>query len=78
MINDAETVATDHFVLFGNASEDFHITATEDAVVLIMSGEPIKENIVAHGPFVMNNQQEILQAFDDYNQGKFGYLEDQV
>ncbi|WP_222165725.1 pirin family protein [Edaphocola aurantiacus] len=78
VVNDAETVATDHFVLFGNAGEDFHITASEDAVVLIMSGEPIKENIVAHGPFVMNNQQEILQAFDDYNQGKFGYLEDQV
>lgn len=77
MINDAEAVPANHFVLFGNAGEDFHLTATEDAVVLILSGEPIKENIVAHGPFVMNSQQEILQAFEDYNQGKFGYLEDE-
>lgn len=78
LINDAEAVPANHFVLFGNAGEDFQITATEDAVVLILSGEPIKENIVAHGPFVMNNQQEILQAFEDYNQGKFGYLEDEA
>jgi redox-sensitive bicupin YhaK (pirin superfamily) len=75
LVNDTDNVATDHFALFKNDGEDFTIKATEDAVVLILSGEPINEPIAAHGPFVMNTRQEIMQAFDDYNRGKFGYLE---
>lgn len=73
-VND-ENVATDHFVLFENEGETFTIEATEDAVVLVLSGEPINEPIVAHGPFVMNTREEIVQAFNDVNLGKFGYLE---
>ncbi|MBS1747353.1 MAG: pirin family protein [Bacteroidetes bacterium] len=76
IINAAEKVATDHLALFENKGESFTIEATENAFVLILSGEPIHETIAAHGPFVMNTQAEILQAFNDYNQGKFGYLED--
>lgn len=74
-VNGKEKVATDHFALFENKGENFTINATEDAVVLILSGEPINEPIVAHGPFVMNTKEEIMQAFDDYNKGRFGYLE---
>ncbi|AQX13894.1 short-chain dehydrogenase [Elizabethkingia meningoseptica] len=69
-------VPVDHFVLFENQGEDFSIEATEDAVVLIMSGAPINEPIFAHGPFVMNTREEIIQAFDDFNRGKFGTLQD--
>jgi redox-sensitive bicupin YhaK (pirin superfamily) len=75
-VNDVENVPTDHLVLFENDGEDFSIQANEDAVVLVLSGEPINEPIAAHGPFVMNTQQEIVQAFEDFNLGKFGYLED--
>lgn len=70
-----EAVATDHFVLFENEGETFTIEATEDAIVLVLSGEPINEPIYAHGPFVMNTKEEIVQAFNDFNEGKFGYLE---
>lgn len=66
----------DHAVLFANDGETFTVEATEDAVVLVMSGEPINEPIVPHGPFVMNTREEIFQAFEDFNTGKFGYLED--
>src|SRR5690606_39086765 len=76
IVNDAETVPTDHFVLFENKGEEFSIEALEKSVVLILSGEPIREPIAAHGPFVMNSREEILEAFNDYNTGKFGYLED--
>ena len=76
MVNGEENAPTDHFVLFENEGENFTIEASEDAVVLIISGEPLKEPIFHHGPFVMNNRNEILQAFDDFNQGKFGFLED--
>lgn len=75
-INDKEEVPTDHLALMANDGESFTITAKEDAVVLVLSGEPINEPIASHGPFVMNTRAEILQAFDDYNHGKFGYLED--
>jgi len=40
-----------------------------------LSGEPINESIVSYGPFVMNTKQEILNAYDDLNNGKFGFLE---
>jgi redox-sensitive bicupin YhaK (pirin superfamily) len=59
-----------------NAGEEFTITASENSVVLVLAGEPIKEPIAAHGPFVMNTREEILQAFQDYENGKFGELED--
>lgn len=75
-VNNTETVPLDHFVLFRNEGETFIVTADENSVVLIMSGEPINEPIAAHGPFVMNTRQELIQAFDDFNKGKFGYLED--
>lgn len=70
-----KNVPTDHFLLFSNEGEEFTIKALENAVVLILSGEPINEPIVARGPFVMNTQQEVIQAMNDVNMGKFGYLE---
>lgn len=75
-VNDSEKVPTDHFVLFENSGEEFTVEATDDAVVLILSGEPINEPIAAQGPFVMNTREELMQAMNDYNMGKFGYLED--
>lgn len=75
-VNNSEPAPVNNFVLMANDGEDFTIQATEDAIVLILSGEPINEPIAAHGPFVMNTRQELIQAFDDFNKGKFGYLEE--
>jgi quercetin 2,3-dioxygenase len=75
-VNHQEIAPTDHFVLMANDGENFEVEATEDAIVLVLSGEPIHEPIVAHGPFVMNTRQEIMQAIEDFNQGKFGELAD--
>lgn len=75
-VNNTENIPADHFALFENDGEEFTIEATENAIVLILSGESINESIASHGPFVMNTQSEIMQAFNDVNMGKFGYLED--
>lgn len=76
VVNDEEEVPTDHLALMANDGETFEVEATEDAVVLVLSGEPIQEPIAAHGPFVMNSRDELVQAFEDFNNGKFGFLED--
>lgn len=70
------SVATDHFVLFKNEGEEISIEATEDTIVLILSGEPINEPIAQYGPFLMNTWEEVEQAISDVSAGKFGVLED--
>ncbi|HET8809832.1 MAG TPA: pirin family protein [Flavobacteriaceae bacterium] len=76
VINGKEETPTDHLALMANDGETFEIEASNDAVVLVLSGEPINEPIAAHGPFVMNTKEELIEAFNDFNNGKFGYLED--
>ncbi len=74
-VNGTEKVTTDHLALFENEGENFTIETSEDSIILILSGEPLNEPIYPHGPFVMNSREEIMQAFQDFNTGKFGYLE---
>jgi hypothetical protein len=75
-INNLKTAPENHFILFGHDGEDIIIEALDKSVILIMSGEPIREPIASYGPFVMNTETEIKQAYEDYNNGKFGFLED--
>ena len=62
-------------MLFDNKGSEFTIRADDDAEILILSGEPIDEPIASYGPFVMNTNDEIRQTIDDFNSGKFGYLD---
>lgn len=66
----------DDFVLFENEGEHIALEATTEAHLLLLNGEPIAEPVVQYGPFVMNSEREIEQAFADFSRGKFGYLED--
>jgi redox-sensitive bicupin YhaK (pirin superfamily) len=66
---------SNHFVLFANDGEYINISASEDSTILILSGEPIQEPLVAYGPFLMNTWEEIEQAISDFNLGKFGVLD---
>lgn len=61
-------------LMFSQDGADIKIKALEDSVALLLSGEPIDEPIVGHGPFVMNTRQEIDQAINDFNRGAFGSI----
>ena len=73
--NGNEVANADEFVYFKNEGTDIEIEALENCLVLVLSGEPINEPIAQYGPFLMNKPEEIQQAINDYNQGKFGYLD---
>ena len=55
-----------------DASQDARYTAGLD--VLLLGGAPIREPLAWGGPFVMNTKAEVLQAFQDYEQGKLGSI----
>ena len=61
-------------LMFSQDGEDIKIKALEDSVALLLSGEPIDEPIVGHGPFVMNTREQINQAINDFNRGAFGSI----
>jgi len=75
-INDTKTATEDSFVYFDRKGKIIYIEALKKSIVLILSGDPINEPIASYGPFVMNTQDEIKEAYEDYYNGKFGYLED--
>ena len=52
------------------------ICSSEESRMLLIAGRPIGEPVARHGPFVMNTQEEIEQAYQDYEAGKFGEVED--
>jgi hypothetical protein len=63
---------TNDLVAFEQEGTVVNVRAEEDAILLVGHANPNQEPIAAHGPFVMNTQEEIRQAFVDYQQGKFG------
>lgn len=67
-----DTVHAMHLAEFEPDGDELEIVAEGTTVLLLGHAEPIREPVVAHGPFVMNTRQEINQAIVDYQAGKFG------
>ena len=74
LVNDQHVAREAEFVLFGRTGGDISLEANSDATILVLSGAPIDEPVVAHGPFVMNTIGEIKQAMLDFHNGRFGSL----
>jgi quercetin 2,3-dioxygenase len=63
-------------VLFANDAPGLELVAEEETHVIVLSGEPFDEPVVAYGPFVMNTMEEIRDAIADVNRGGFGPVPD--
>jgi len=72
-VNDSLISAVE-LAMLDPAGEGVAIECEDDAMVLVLSGEPIDEPVVGQGPFVMNTRDEIRQAVVDYQNGRMGQL----
>ena len=73
-VNGSTKVGASEFVTFGRKGAGISIDADADSTVLILGGEPIDEPVVGYGPFVMNTEDEIRRAIQDYQSGRMGHL----
>ena len=53
------------------AADGVSVQAKQDSRLILVAGKPLREPIVQHGPFVMNTREQIEQALDDYQAGRF-------
>jgi quercetin 2,3-dioxygenase len=71
---DGRNVAEGDLAIFERSGESIRVTASSDAKLLVMDGQPIDEPVVGQGPFVMNSRTEIQQAFEEYQLGHMGEI----
>lgn len=74
LINDEEVVHNGQVAELSRNGENLMLEANDGATLLLLSGEPLNEPVVGHGPFVMNSEQEIITAINDFNSGRFGNM----
>ncbi len=61
------------FILFENKEGTIAIdNVSNDSKLIVLSGQPLNEPVIAGGPFVMNTREELKEALDDYRNGNFG------
>jgi len=73
IVNDTSAKAKD-LIWFNRDGQSLQFSAIKDTRFIILSGEPIGEEVTTYGPFVMNTQTEILEAMRDSQMGKMGVL----
>ena len=73
-VNGGQALGEAEIVRFERTGPAARLQADGDSIVLVMTGEPINEPVVGHGPFVMTSTQEIRQAITDFNSGRFGQI----
>lgn len=72
-VNEDKICKEGDFIIFDNIEGEILLESlTEESLFLVLSGEPINEPVVSHGPFVMNTLGEILDAYEDFRNNKFG------
>ena len=74
MVNGEQVLRAAEMATLGTDGTRISIEANADAKLLLLAGEPIDEPVVGYGPFVMNSEQQIVEAIHDFNSGRFGRM----
>lgn len=74
VVNGEGSAREGQLVVLSQKGEALHLSASSNAKVLLMAGEPLQEPIVGYGPFVMNTKAQIAEAVRDFNSGRFGQI----
>ena len=72
-INNQEATGKD-FIWFNNDGEKIIMKANQKTRLILLAGEPIGEEVVSYGPFVMNTHTEVMEALREAQMGKMGVL----
>ena len=72
LVNEQAVARAGQLVHMERDGDTVHLEANNDVTLLWLAGEPIDEPVVGHGPFVMNTEAEIAEAFADFRGGRFG------
>jgi hypothetical protein len=73
-VNGSHRASPAQLVQLSRAGTEFTVAAEDDLKMLVLGGQPIAEPVVGYGPFVMNTEREIAQAFADFQGGRFGRM----
>ena len=73
-VNEERRCFMKDMVVFGQENQNIKLTASDTTDILLLAGKPIEEKVAKNGPFVMNTETEILEAFRDARMGKMGIL----
>jgi redox-sensitive bicupin YhaK (pirin superfamily) len=69
-----ETAGEGELIVLGRPGSEVAVEASADAIVFVMSGEPIDEPVAGSGPFVMNTHEELEKAYRDFHSGRMGRI----
>lgn len=69
--SDAKRVGAQELAVLGGGTDVALLGGDAGARLILVAGRPLREPIARHGPFVMNTREELMQAFVDFQQGRF-------
>ena len=67
----AQRVAAGHLAVLTDGDSLHLVSMSDDSRAIVVAGRPLREPVARYGPFVMNTKQEIIQAVEDFNAGRF-------
>ena len=68
---DARPVASQELAVLGGGERFVARAGGDGARLILVAGRPLREPVARYGPFVMNTKEEIMQAFVDFQEGRF-------
>jgi redox-sensitive bicupin YhaK (pirin superfamily) len=73
-IDERHTMRAAELAVMERDGSRLEFDAADDTTLLLLNGEPLNQPVVGYGPFVMNSREEIAQAIEDFNSGRFGQI----